>query len=114
MRKFFAAMLLIILFSSVSYGAVSQDIYVRQDIFDAKMEALFERLHWDNTMLNDRMDDLFMASYLLPITIVLVVIFSFVKDFFQAREERRKNTPSFTLEDVERLIDSKLSKLSRT
>ena len=112
MRKFFAAMLLIILFSSVSYGAASQDIY-RQDVFDAKMESLFERLHWDNTMLNDRMDDLFMASYLLPITILLIIIFSLLRDFFQAREERRKNTPSFTLEDVEKLIDSKLSKLSR-
>ena len=45
MKKILSAMLLILIFSSVSYGAVSQDIYVRQDVFDAKMEALFSRLH---------------------------------------------------------------------
>ena len=45
MKKFLLALLSVFLFSSASFGAVSQDIYVRQDVFDAKMEALFERLH---------------------------------------------------------------------
>ena len=47
MKKFLSAMMLILILSSVSFGAVSEDmnVYVRQDVFDAKMEALFERLH---------------------------------------------------------------------
>ena len=37
------------LMSSVSYCAVSEDmnVYVRQDVFDAKMEAFFNRIHTD-------------------------------------------------------------------
>ena len=41
------AVFFILVLTSVSFGAVSQDmaVYVRQDVFDAKMEAMFERLH---------------------------------------------------------------------
>ncbi len=47
MKKFFIMMFFILLIQSVSFGAVSEDVnvYVRQDVFDAKMEALFNRLH---------------------------------------------------------------------
>ena len=44
MKKFLTALLIVIALSSVSYGATSNDVYVRQDVFDAKMEALFARL----------------------------------------------------------------------
>ena len=47
MKKFLMAVFFILVLTSVSFGAVSQDmaVYVRQDVFDAKMEAMFERLH---------------------------------------------------------------------
>ena len=47
MKKIIAAIIFVVMFASLSYGAVSEDsnIYVRQDVFDAKMEALFSRLH---------------------------------------------------------------------
>ena len=61
MKKVFSAMLLILLFSSSSFGAVSQDIYVRQDVFDAKMEALFERLHGEIVVLSERMEKNFVT-----------------------------------------------------
>ena len=40
-------MLLIFLLSSISFGAVSEDmsVYLRKDVFEAKIEALFNRLH---------------------------------------------------------------------
>lgn len=46
MRKFLLAVFLVVLLSASSYGATSEDmsVYVRQDVFDAKMEALFTRL----------------------------------------------------------------------
>ncbi|MBR0316735.1 MAG: hypothetical protein IJQ99_07710 [Synergistaceae bacterium] len=58
MKKFILTALFIFLSFSVSYGAVSQDvnIYVRQDVFDAKMEALFNKLHGEIETLSERMD----------------------------------------------------------
>ena len=54
-------MFLLLILSSVSYAAVSedkkvQDVYVRQDVFDAKMEALFERLHGEIARLESKME----------------------------------------------------------
>ena len=47
MRKIIALILLILMMSTASYGVTSDDVYVRRDVFDAKMEALFNRLHVD-------------------------------------------------------------------
>ena len=48
----------LLMFGTASYGAVSEDmgVYVRQDVFDAKMEALFNRLHGDIQALSERME----------------------------------------------------------
>ena len=43
MKKFLVTLFMIFVLSTASYGA-SEDIYVRQDVFDAKMEALFNRM----------------------------------------------------------------------
>ncbi|MBR2207908.1 MAG: hypothetical protein IJ859_03770 [Synergistaceae bacterium] len=43
MRKILVALIIILSLSSTSLAA-SEDIYVRQDVFDAKMEVLFTRL----------------------------------------------------------------------
>ena len=44
MRRILIAIMLLCLMPSLSFGA-SEDVYVRQDVFDAKMEALFNRFH---------------------------------------------------------------------
>ena len=56
MKKFLLAVCLVSLLSSVSFAAVSDDIYVRQDVFDAKMEALFLRLHSEIANLGNKID----------------------------------------------------------
>ena len=46
MKKIFAMLILILLMSSVTYGAETEDIYVRKDVFEARMdrmEALIEK-----------------------------------------------------------------------
>ena len=46
MKKFFAALIFVLLMSSVIYGAETEDIYVRKDVFEARMdrmEALIEK-----------------------------------------------------------------------
>ena len=44
MKKIIVALLLLTM-SSACYGAASDDVYVRKDLFDAKMESMFNRLH---------------------------------------------------------------------
>ena len=61
MKKIFVALMLIMLTGTASFGAVSDDIYVRKDVFDAKMEAMFNMLRGDIQALSERMDGKFAA-----------------------------------------------------
>ena len=45
MRKIITVLLLLLMMAGACFGAMSDDVYVRKDVFDAKMEALFDRLH---------------------------------------------------------------------
>ncbi|MBQ6775039.1 MAG: hypothetical protein IJP53_01105 [Synergistaceae bacterium] len=56
MKKIFLAVALACLMSSSCYGAASDDVYVRQDVFDAKMEALFNRLDGRINALSEQME----------------------------------------------------------
>ena len=52
MKKFLVFMLLIlVLFVGSAYGAVSDDVYLRRDVFDAKMEALMAEIRLGNQNL---------------------------------------------------------------
>lgn len=44
MKKFLLAFLIIIAFCSCSFGAVSDDIYVRKDLFEAEMKNINSKL----------------------------------------------------------------------
>ena len=62
MKKIFMILIFIYLLSPSAFGAASEDIYVRQDVFDAKMENLFLRLHSEienlGNKINGRIDAL--------------------------------------------------------
>ena len=131
MRKFLSAALLIVLFSSVSYGAVSEDmsVYVRQDVFEARMDRLeaminekltkfaseiqssIQDIRGDIKVLNARVDGLEKRMSGLETTVYWILgLLSFVVGALALTpllKEVRK--PSITLEDVERLIDAKLA-----
>ena len=57
MRKIFCAVLMMFVMCSVSFGA-SEDmsVYVRQDVFDAKMETLLTRIEGKIDALSERID----------------------------------------------------------
>lgn len=57
MKKIFCAVLMMFVMCSVSWSA-SEDmsVYVRQDVFDAKMETLFLRLHSEIENLGTRLE----------------------------------------------------------
>ena len=152
-------LLLVLMFGTASYGAVSDDVYVRRDVFEVymqninanlerimsrldsmegkitemsdKLSALSERLDGNtkmlssrmdgidkrideldkridvvNTSLSGRIDDLRNGIYLWLVAIGLFVSWPKVKE---SAQKLVKPAPTFTLEDVERLIDKKLS-----
>jgi|GEM_PF-1935205 len=59
MKKIFCAVLMMFVMCSVSWSA-SEDmsVYVRQDVFDTKMELLFTRLEGKIDALSERIDGL--------------------------------------------------------
>ncbi len=58
MKKFLISLLLILLMASISYGAASEDVYLRRDVFDAKMDALISRMDALEKSINTRFDAL--------------------------------------------------------
>lgn len=55
MRKTIMAALLLMLIANSCYGAVSEDIYVRKDVFDAKMEAFMAEIRLMNEQSRNEM-----------------------------------------------------------
>ena len=144
MRKIFLTIVIILttlISSSVSFGAVSEDmnVYVRQDVFDAKMEALFERMDAKFEVFSQRIDKNFVELksmikstenelkgdikalsarvdgleqrigdvhnflHCLIVLFGIILVFPFVNKLWDKLWESR-NVPSFTLDDVKRLI----------
>ena len=58
MRKILATLALVLLTWSVSYGAASDDVYVRKDVFDAKMEAFMSEMRGEFQVMNTKIEAL--------------------------------------------------------
>ena len=127
MRKILLSLIFIFAISSCSYGTVSEDmsVYVRQDVFDAKMEAfmseiklmneqVLNRVHeeiveikTDMRVLNSRMDGLEkrMSSLETMIYWVLATLGVAFAALAVSPYLNNLRKPSLTLEDVKRLIE---------
>ena len=141
MRKISTIILLLLMMSSASYGAVSEDVYVRKDVFDAKMEALFNQLHGEienfGTRLEGKIDalseridrnfDILSARidgldkrmdnqqnylYLVLVIMGIIVTLPTVQKMLQGWQDRKDSRRAYiTLEDVRRLIEENNVKL---
>ena len=131
MKKFLTTIFLLLILSSVSFAASSEDVrenlYVRQDVFDAKMEAFMKGIHGEFQVINtklsalekriddlqatttSRIDDLKTIIYWgLSILGLLIAFAIFGPSFGEFLRNLRQ--PAITLEDVKRLIaEAKLS-----
>ncbi len=118
-KKFIAALIIIFIFSSISYGASSDDIYVRKDVFDAKMEAQFNRLHGEIKALESlivgrldgiekRIDATNNFLYYLLVLLGALLILPSVNKWLETRKEAKKY---ITLEDVLKIIEENNAKL---
>ena len=135
MKKIILTVIFIAIFCSCSYGAASDDMsaYVRQDVFDAKMEAFMAEIRLSHeqirreiqetyskthneiqglgariTVVEGRMSSLEIMIYWVLGT--LAVVFAALAIMLTLRADRKGTpvkeiyTPAFTLEDVKRLI----------
>ena len=128
MMKKIITIILLLLMSGTSYGAVSEDmsVYVRKDVFDvqmqnlnANMERILQKLDSLETKVNDmsdrisglsarvdgidaRMGDLRNDIYLWLVILGIVVGVPSVQKWYERLKQLR---PSVTLEDVKRLIE---------
>ncbi len=128
-KKILTALILACLLSSSAYGSASEDIYIRQDVFDAKMEAFMNEIRGEFQVINakfaaldkriddlqistsNRIDDLKTIIYWgLSILGLLIAFAIFGPSFGEFLRNLRK--PSFTLEDVRRLIEENNVRLS--
>ena len=58
MRKLFIVFAWLLILSGVSFGAVSDDVYVRQDVFSARMDAFMSEIRLMNQELRSEMKEL--------------------------------------------------------
>ena len=161
MKRIFVALMILVLTGSACFGAVSEDmsVYVRKDVFDAKMEAfmaeirlmneqlrseiralntkidgnfatLSERIDGVDAKLSGRIDGLdarmsdlrngfYLGLVLFGTVIALFGVVIGLPFFNKWREERQKEKeeqrrPSFTLDDVRRLIEENNAELRRS
>lgn len=137
MRKILVGIALVLITCSASYGAVSEDmsVYVRRDVFDAKMEAFMNEIRGEFQVMNakiealsrriddnyhslearmnsnyhsleSRIDDMRNYIYWVLVLLGIVVLLPAVQKFLEWRDSRK---PLITLEDVNRLLDERLA-----
>ena len=79
---------------------------------NSKIDGNFETLSARIDRVDSRVEDLRSDIYLGLVVLGIIVALPSVKSFFQWWEERKAlRSPSFTLEDIERLMDSKINQV---
>ncbi len=138
MRKLLSVIGLVLIMSGASNGAVSDDmgIYVRRDVFDAKMEAFMNEIRGEFRVMNakiealsrrvddnyhslesrmdgldKRINDVQNYIYLVLVLLGIIVGLPTVQKMYEKAKESR---PSITLEDVKRLIEENNAELRKT
>ena len=131
MRKLLAVIVLVLIMSGAGYGAISEDmsVYVRRDVFDAKMEGFMKEIRGEFQVMNAkiealsrRMDDNYRNLearigdlreyiYWLIVLLGIIICLPIVQKIFQSVKESR---PTVTLEDVKRLIEENNAELRKT
>ncbi|MBQ3458051.1 MAG: hypothetical protein IJG30_03730 [Synergistaceae bacterium] len=138
MKKFLIAALIAITISTAAFGAVSGDVYLRQDVFEAKMDAFMAEIRLMNEQTRAELNEKIQANTTAILStnaridvtnakidatnnrvetlitmvywgIALLGILISLATWGPSLFQKFKDSkPSLTLEDVERLIDAKL------
>ena len=125
MNRFIIAILIAFAVSTSAFGATSGDIYLRQDVFEAKMDAFIAEIRLMNEQLrselkqeiqanstaiqvtNARLDELkTMVYWGIALLGILITLAAVAPSLVQVIKEL--SSQKFSLDDVKRLIDAKL------
>lgn len=126
MKKIFCAVLMMFVMCPMSLGA-SEDmsVYVRQDVFDAKMETLLTRIEGKIDALSERIDGVDkkidgverrisygsiigdIVKYLPFVIISAIILMAYAAIFFESRTKSRTNFA--TVEDVRRIANEMIA-----
>ena len=129
MRKILLSLVLVVtLCCSGVHGASSEDVYLRRDVFEAKMDAFMAEIRGDikelsaridgridslekevksvETNLNKRVDDLHNFFYLIIVLLGLVIAMPFMqKSHNESEVKKEKTVQILTVDDVKKLIN---------
>ena len=120
-RKVILALMIVLSVVSMSSGATSEDmsVYVRKDVFEAKMEAFMAEIRFMNEQtrgeiralssrvdgLDKRIDDLRNGLYLWITVITVIFAYIEIRRKRQEREDAKEATaPTMTLEEIKNLV----------
>ena len=130
MKKFIIALIITLASTASSFAVSSDDIYVRKDVFDVHLQNINKNL--ENILaelkaqrndinelakatavlsaridgIDNRVSDLRNDIYLGIVILGIILALPNIQKFFQWREAHKS---TLSLQDVERLIDSKLN-----
>ena len=137
MKKIFLT-IIFVFYAFSAYGASSDDVYLRKDVFEAKMDAFMARIDGNFAALTTRIDELDKrlssriddldaklstridgvdkridnlqnVFYLVLVLIGVIIALPFVQRSLEKLKENRKQ--SLTLEDVKKLIEENNAKM---
>lgn len=135
MKKAVAALVLVLCLGAVSFGEEAKDsgVYLRQDVFEAKMDAFMKEIRGELQVMNAKIDalsrrvddnyrsldtrisDLSNILYLFMVLLGVVISLPIVQKILQGREERKEaDTKTEIIEEVKRLIAENNAELLRT
>ena len=146
MKRLATVLLLMLSMTGLCYGAASEDmsVYLRKDVFDAKMEAFMTEIRGEFQVVNTKLDalsrrvddnynnlsrriddnyhsldtkisDVRNGMYLLFVVLGIIVSLPIVQKTLQSHEAQKESKQQFvTLEDVKRLIAENNAELKRS
>ena len=129
MKKIFLGLLIAVVLTSACYGAENDDVYVRRDVFDARMEAFFERIDKkvDSAISETKSEIKVLSSHVdtlekcfdstskfVLIILVALAIGQYINACIELNKSRKKRkdednlTLRLTPDDVRNLVDDEI------
>ena len=108
MKKFVFILLLLLLMPMKAHAEISNDVYLRRDVFEAKMDAFMAEIRLMNEQTRREMDKRFTSVYwgFTILGIVVVVAPAFLEYIKSLRK------PHFTLDEMNQLITKRMEEFS--
>ena len=115
MKKFIFVLLLLLLMPVKAHAEISNDVYLRRDVFEAKMDAFMAEIRLMNEQTRREMDKRFNEIHAEMTSVywgfaILGIVIVVAPAFLEYVRSLRK--PHFTLDEVNQLITKRMEEFS--